>query len=195
MKKLLIWINVFLLIILIALYFIGRSPGKPLINEELGLSGTDTKLQALIEAQVGESAKQDNIILPTAKPSALNKLPEVRVQEEQPKVQEYLPAEDFLPLKDTNGRPIMLYYPTGFLPNQVEIKAGNSVKIINVSNGALWLMTSGKPGALDFLPELNSERSLWRGEEFIFTFTKTGEWGVINMNHKEHLAKIVVQPQ
>jgi plastocyanin len=197
MKKALLFINLALLAILVILMVINRGPSSPK-GDEVSQDANNDNIEMsdggeVAEVDANSVPEPDNSTRPS--PTTQNPRPIPASSSPKPAPTPAPATEPEQVKKDQYGRLVVTYYYTGFSPKLVEISAGDSVKFINSSYGTMWIKTTGQPGAPDFLPELDTGRSLAPGEEFIFTFLKSGSWGYNNMNHKQHTGAVVVQPR
>lgn len=91
---------------------------------------------------------------------------------------------------------IITYTSTGFIPNIVEVAAGESVQFVNASDRALRVVSANYPTAETGADlGLSAPYSIGRGESFSFTFTQPGVWNFKDLNHEQYTGTIMIQPQ
>jgi len=87
----------------------------------------------------------------------------------------------------------ILYTPSGFVPDYLEVPIGSSVAFVNTATGTpLWLASNPYPGATDY-PALNAGRGYAAGEAYAFRFTEGGTFGYHNQDAPIDDAVIVVR--
>lgn len=88
----------------------------------------------------------------------------------------------------------VFYTNSGFNPINITVTAGNAVKFVNNSDGALRVISNPQYGKTSY-SGLDQTKSEPKGSIYIFTFTKVGVWGYENINNKNHTGFITVLPQ
>lgn len=91
-------------------------------------------------------------------------------------------------LKD--GSYLVTYSQTGFFPQRIDIKRGQSVHFLNSSDKAMNIVAT-EQGSLIY-GELNQGKSVGRGGTYDFTFLKTGAWTYMNRNVPADSGVIIV---
>ncbi len=107
----------------------------------------------------------------------------VETTEEQPKPVEQPPKESrgvFSDEYDITNVDVqvheVIYDGTSFLPNSLEIKAGDIVFFKNESAKSFWPASDPHPSHTAY-PEFDAKASLAAGATFDFKFIKVGTWG------------------
>lgn len=70
---------------------------------------------------------------------------------------------------------IVRAYGAGFVPPSLTVRLGDTVRWINVDADRVWPASDDHPAHLIY-PEFDALRNLTPGEEYSFTFKKTGAW-------------------
>lgn len=65
----------------------------------------------------------------------------------------------------------------GFVPNNVTIKKGSTVKFINNSSKDIWPASTPHPTHTDY-PGFDPKQSIVPGQTWSFTFDQVGTWGL-----------------
>lgn len=87
---------------------------------------------------------------------------------------------------------VVNYTDSGFVPKTIEVKAGISVRFINKSSQAMYVITSsGLNGPI--YPDFGQSASVGKGGYFDFTFTKKGTWPYENLNDKTKTGIVIVK--
>jgi plastocyanin len=85
------------------------------------------------------------------------------------------------------------YTAAGFVPKTIEIKAGQTVKFINKTSGALSVASDPHPTHTNY-PEFDQWKSSAKGQkEYSFTFTKIGTWGYHNHADESKTGTVIVK--
>ena len=87
---------------------------------------------------------------------------------------------------------IVTYSDAGFSPMILRIKVGQSVTFKNDSSVGLWVASNPHPEHTS-LTGFDAEKSMIKGEAYIFTFTKIGSWSFHNHLNSGHTGTIVVE--
>ncbi len=87
---------------------------------------------------------------------------------------------------------VITYTDSGFSPNVLSVRNGGTVVFKNESNKPMLIASAPHPADNDY-PELNSTKSLNKGESYSFTFTKSGSWGFHNNLYPSDTGMITVQ--
>lgn len=78
--------------------------------------------------------------------------------------------------EDQTPEVIVKVTDTGYVPNSITVKVGQTVIWQNETNSAVWIASNPHPAHSDY-PEFDEKGSMSKGESFSFTFTKAGTWG------------------
>ncbi len=87
---------------------------------------------------------------------------------------------------------LVTYTDSGFSPQVLHIKQGDSVQFKNDSSGGMWVASNPHPTHTD-LSGFDALRAYGEGEVYIYTFTKIGTFGYHNHLHPESQGTIVVE--
>lgn len=90
------------------------------------------------------------------------------------------------------GRVMLAIEDTGFSPQTVTVKSGTTVTFVNNGQGLHWPASDVHP-THNLLPGFDSLRGLGTGEEYSFTFTKTGRWSCHDHLHPALTCTITVE--
>jgi len=90
------------------------------------------------------------------------------------------------------GGNLVVYTDAGYSPATLTIKSGDTVVFRNESSGEVWVASNPHPVHTDY-PGFDSKKPLAKGEEYSFTFEKTGRFGYHNHLNPSQGATIVVQ--
>jgi len=97
-----------------------------------------------------------------------------------------------VPAIDSN--PITIdYTDKGFSPNVLTIRAGQKIVFKNDSSEYLWI-ASGPHPMDDAYPEFNANRTYPPGQDYIFTFARTGTWEFHNHLNESDIGTTIVNP-
>lgn|SRR3989344_7996591 len=105
----------------------------------------------------------------------------------------------------TAPEPVTITYSTtGFSPNKVTIKQGQSVTFVNKSGSPMWVASDAHPshtGYSDTTRQTHCPDTAGTafdqcapGDSYTFTFQKTGSWGYHNHMGSEDGGTVVVTP-
>ncbi len=93
-----------------------------------------------------------------------------------------------------NSRPITIdYTDKGFSPNKLTVKTGQKIIFRNDSSASLWVASGPHPYDNAY-PEFNANRSYPPGQDYIFTFARTGVWDFHNHLNESDTGTITVNP-
>lgn len=84
------------------------------------------------------------------------------------------------------------YTDSGFSPQSVTIKIGETVKFTNNSSGEMWVASAPHPTHTDY-PEFDAKKAYNRGESYFFTFEKKGTWKFHNHADPTKFGSVTVQ--
>lgn len=87
---------------------------------------------------------------------------------------------------------VIEYTDSGFSPQSVTIKVGETVKFTNASSGSMWVASAPHPVHTDY-PEFDAKKTYVKGESFSFAFEKAGTWKFHNHMDPTKFGSIVVQ--
>ncbi len=92
-----------------------------------------------------------------------------------------------------NGPQIVLvtYTDSGFAPNTITIKKGDTVKFLNQSSRKMWVASDPHPTHTNY-PEFDEKTAVANGGSYQFTFTKIGSWGYHNHFSSRDIGRIIV---
>lgn len=103
----------------------------------------------------------------------------------------------------TEGAEIVTYTSNGFSPETVTVSVGDTVRFVNNSGNNMWVASDMHPTHADYDgtslsqhcpdPTNTSFDQCESGEEYTFTFTKTGTWNYHNHVRASHSGTIIVQ--
>ena len=94
--------------------------------------------------------------------------------------------------RNGSGQVVVTYTDSGFSPQTVTIKAGETVIFKNNASDAFWPASNPHPLHTDY-PGFDALQSIPPGNTYSFQFTKVGTWGYHNhLNPQEH-GTIIVQ--
>ncbi len=86
----------------------------------------------------------------------------------------------------------IVYTNEGFLPKELRIKKGDTVKFINQSDRKMWVASDNHP-AHEIYPEFDQKDISLRGVVYEFKFEKPGNWGFHNHLFSNHTGNIIVE--
>jgi len=86
----------------------------------------------------------------------------------------------------------VIYTAQGFMPATTTIERGQTIVFKNKSNNAFWPASDDHP-THQIYPEFDARRPIIPGQDFMFTFTKTGEWTFHNHLHSTQTGLIIVK--
>lgn len=79
-------------------------------------------------------------------------------------------------MEAVKGEAVITIMEEGFSPSEVKIKVGSAVRFVNKSKQWHWPASDLHP-THTLYPEFDPKKTIGPGEEWTFTFEKTGEWG------------------
>jgi plastocyanin len=79
----------------------------------------------------------------------------------------------------------IVYTNEGFIPKEISIKKGQTVKFINQSDRKMWVASNDHPSHLAY-PEFDQKEITVRGAVYEFKFEKSGNWGYHNHLYSTH---------
>lgn len=85
----------------------------------------------------------------------------------------------------------IVYTNEGFMPKEISIKKGQTVKFINESDRKMWVASNDHPSHLIY-PEFDQKEITVRGAVYEFKFEKTGNWDFHNHLFSSHGGTIKV---
>jgi plastocyanin len=88
-----------------------------------------------------------------------------------------------------DGVYVIRYTDQGFMPEELQIPKGKTVRFINLSNKGMRIFSDSND--LKFL-ELNQTKTVGNGETYTFSFVSTGLWSYYNQGNSSHKGTIVV---
>ncbi len=88
-----------------------------------------------------------------------------------------------------DGVYVVRYTDKGFVPEQLQIPKGKTVRFVNLSTKGMRIFSDST--SLQFL-ELNQSKTVGKGETYTFSFVNTGLWSYYNQANTAHKASIVV---
>jgi len=105
---------------------------------------------------------------------------------------------------EEDGVTVVRYTSNGFTPSSVTISAGDTIRFVNESDRGMWVGSAMHPthevydgtSLSDHCgdgPSSTSFDQCESGEEYVFTFEKTGSWGYHNHVRASHFGTIVVE--
>ncbi|MEK7531494.1 MAG: hypothetical protein AAB545_00995 [Patescibacteria group bacterium] len=86
----------------------------------------------------------------------------------------------------------IIYTDAGFVPQTLQIKAGQSIRFRNESSSSMWV-SSVYQGNVPIYSALNQGRSVGKGGTYDFTFTDRLTVLFFNLNYKTHTGVISVE--
>ncbi len=97
------------------------------------------------------------------------------------------------PVYTTNAKyTVVNYTNSGFVPATLSIKAGQSVRFVNMTQGAMMVASNPHPEHSDY-PEFEQGKTVGYKGIYDFTFVRVGTWGYHNHLNPSKTAVIVVQ--
>ena len=87
---------------------------------------------------------------------------------------------------------VVTYTSSGFSPQVLRVKKGESVTFKNMTTGLLWVASDPHPLHTS-LPSFDALKGISQGEIYIYTFTKIGSWGFHNHASASHKGTIIVE--
>lgn len=81
---------------------------------------------------------------------------------------------------------------TGFVPEEVTVLVGSTVRFVNNGQAAHWPASDVHP-THDILPEFDAKRGLTTGETYEYTFSEAGEWSMHDHLFPQFTGTIVVE--
>ena len=100
---------------------------------------------------------------------------------------------------ETNEQPTITtikYSEAGFEPKEITVKQGTKVQFVNNTQIPMYVATDPHPDHTDY-PEFEMGVAMQRhpqpGEDFSFTFEKTGNWSFHNHAIPEHMGTVRVE--
>ncbi len=98
------------------------------------------------------------------------------------------PTEEDTTANDTRT---VTYSATGFSPQVLTIKKGESVTFRNDGTAEMWVASGDHPVHSD-LPGFDALKNVGQGETYVYTFTQIGTWSFHNHANANHGGTIVV---
>lgn len=98
-----------------------------------------------------------------------------------------------LPLRAPNGSYYVYYTTSGFSPNVLTIKQGETVIFVNKTDTAMRVMSNDHPDHLKY-SELNMSKTVGIGGQYPLSFLKVGVWGYHNETALYYAGTIIVNP-
>jgi len=97
-------------------------------------------------------------------------------------------------LSDSNQQNslIVTYTDSGFSPNNLIIKNGQTVTFKNESSGEMWVASAPHPTHTDY-PEFDAKKSYASGQSYTFNFTKAGTWKYHNHKNPSNFGSVTVE--
>lgn len=102
------------------------------------------------------------------------------------------PGEGRLPNDAAIEEGTVLYTESGFSPQVLHIKQGESVTFKNETTGDMWVASNPHPTHTD-LSSFDAQKGMGQGRTYIYTFNKIGTWGYHNHANAQHTGTIVVE--
>lgn len=96
------------------------------------------------------------------------------------------------PTQSSQNGMVVTYDGSSFSPNSLTIKAGDTVTFRNNSSAPMWVASNPHPAHTDY-SGFDAKRSFAQGQDYTFTFTRTGTWGYHNHLSPDATGTIVVQ--
>lgn len=94
---------------------------------------------------------------------------------------------------DTTGEVIVIKYnDSGFVPENIEVSAGQVVRFVNESTENMWVASDNHP-THRIMPEFDHKEAVPAGESYEFAFTKVGEWAYHNHVKPSAVGTVVVK--
>ena len=87
---------------------------------------------------------------------------------------------------------IIIYTSSGFSPNILTIKKGESLTFVNESNRGLWVASAVHP-THEVYPEFDNRKSVPNGEKYTFKFDQVGQWKYHNHVSPADIGTIMVE--
>ncbi len=88
-------------------------------------------------------------------------------------------------------RVVVTYTDSGFGPSLTTVVKGTTVAFINESSGGMWVASAVHP-THQLLPGFDQLKSVLRGGNYEYTFTKVGTWTYHNHVKPEVTGKVMV---
>lgn len=118
------------------------------------------------------------------------------------------PSNSAIPISKNTKTPerVVVYNESGYSPNTLTIKAGETVTFKNESSRVMWTASSGHPSHVDYsgssaqkhCPDttnasFDSCAGIQPGNSWQFTFTKKGAWEFHNHLSPSHYGSVTVE--
>ncbi|KKQ42104.1 MAG: Plastocyanin [Candidatus Levybacteria bacterium GW2011_GWB1_37_8] len=87
---------------------------------------------------------------------------------------------------------VVTYFDSGFSPTSLTVKIGDTITFKNQSGKSMWVASSSHPTHTAY-PEFDAKRGVTMGENYVFTFTKAGNWKYHNHLGPFDTGVIIVQ--
>lgn len=101
-------------------------------------------------------------------------------------------AEETLSDSAKQNSLIVTYTDSGFSPNNLTVKNGQTVTFKNESSSEMWVASAPHPTHTDY-PEFDAKKSYANGQSYTFTFTKAGTWKYHNHKNPSKFGSVTVE--
>lgn len=101
-------------------------------------------------------------------------------------------SETTSPTSQTPSSKAVTYTASGFSPQSLTIKTGDTVVFKNTSGSDFWPASGPHPAHTNY-PEFDAKKAISTGESYLFTFTRTGSWKYHNHLNPSLTGTITVQ--
>ncbi len=89
-----------------------------------------------------------------------------------------------------DGAYVVQYTDNGFVPREIQIPRGKSVRFVNVSSKGLQVFSDSVNDSK--FVELNQSKTIGKGSTYTFSFVIEGLWAYHNQTFPSHRANVVV---
>ena len=106
-----------------------------------------------------------------------------------------IPGEEKTPSEEGTGQAegnVITYTSTGFSPQVLRIKKGESVTFKNMITDHMWVASDPHPTHTS-LSSFDALKAITQGETYIYTFTKLGSWGFHNHANASYKGTVIVE--
>ncbi len=87
---------------------------------------------------------------------------------------------------------IVVYTDAGFSPNKIEVAAGSVVVFKNESSSLMWVASAPHPTHTNY-PEFDAKKGYEKDANYVFTFSKTGEFKYHDHLNPSRFGAVVVK--
>ena len=92
----------------------------------------------------------------------------------------------------TTNTTIVTYTDSGFSPQNITIKKGDTVTFVNKSSIGMWVASGPHPTHTNY-PAFDEKATVSNGGSWSFTFDLVGSWGYHNHKNSAAFGKVVVE--